>query len=291
MSTKFGSIPLGDSDNETIGSARHSRMSLHGDLKTGPVQFTGYLESDFMNFTPSQSPYRWRQYWAQARYGKWELLGGQAWSMLRPNRKGIATESDMLNTDVIEPAYHVGLVGSRRRQLRLTRTEGNYTMAVAWEANGNWVFKVARESGKIHLEAGGFSGRSDRRGGFLAQVVPLSPKLRIVGQQFSASRGADEALGIAPKFDSGMSAIEGVEAQITKNLELYSYAGFVYAKRAPGNRAVNEYSLGFNRRVPAPGMWGSMLFSLQYSHFNRATWLDRVGHMDYVMYRVRYVIN
>ena len=53
---------------------------------------TIYLESDFMNFTGGQSPYRWRQYWGQAQIGRWEILGGQAWSLLRTNRSGTASD-------------------------------------------------------------------------------------------------------------------------------------------------------------------------------------------------------
>lgn len=64
--TKFGKIPLGDTPWKTIGSARHSRLMLKSELPAGDFPFTTYLESDFMNFTTGQSPWRWRQYWGQS---------------------------------------------------------------------------------------------------------------------------------------------------------------------------------------------------------------------------------
>src|SRR5258708_26141995 len=193
VSTKFGRIPLTDGPGESLGTPRHSRMMLNGDWTAGPIEFSGYLESDFMNFTPRQSPYHWRQYWGQARIGQWEILGGQAWSLRRPNRLGTASDRDTMNTDVIDPAYHVGLLGSRLRQIRVTRTMGNYKAAMAWEGDGNLLTKIVHDKNRQHFEAGAFTGRFGRRGVTASAALTLTSRFRIVTQQYWSKRAAYQA--------------------------------------------------------------------------------------------------
>src|SRR2546423_1538178 len=117
VSTRFGRIPLQDTRSELLFSAGHSRIALCGQVGS----LSGYVETDFLN-APEKQPYRFRQYWGEYRFGQWRILGGQAWSLLRPNRVGIETESGLMNTFVVDPSYHVGLAGLRNRQLRITRT-------------------------------------------------------------------------------------------------------------------------------------------------------------------------
>ena len=57
----------------------------------------GYFESDFLGAVPgnvavssSSATNRLRLYWVDVKKGKLELLGGQSWSMLTPNRKGLS---------------------------------------------------------------------------------------------------------------------------------------------------------------------------------------------------------
>jgi hypothetical protein len=293
VSTKFGKIPLSDTEAESLGSVRHSRLMLKGNLAAGPVQFSGYLESDFMNFTSGQSPYRWRQYWGQAQIGKWEILGGQAWSLLRPNRVGTSSDKDTMSTDVIDPAYHVGLLGSRVRQIRVARTMGAYKAAVAWEGDGNLLTKVVRDKNRQHFELAAFGGRFGRRGVTGSAVVSLTPRLRVVTQQYWSKRAAYQALGVVPAGVNGVSTLEGVEAQLKKSFEVYSYGGIVYASRldSAGNRLVRQWTAGFNHRIGVPAFHAALLLSLQYSHLDRSIWSGRQGAMDFVMYRVRYTFN
>src|ERR1017187_2811124 len=44
VSTHFGNIPLEDTPGESLGSPRHSRLMLKGDLPAGPFHFSAYLE-------------------------------------------------------------------------------------------------------------------------------------------------------------------------------------------------------------------------------------------------------
>jgi hypothetical protein len=291
VSTGFGSIPLSSSPEETITSARHSRLMLTGDRQLGSWVFSAYLESDFMNVTAGQSPYRWRQYWGQAKFGRWELLGGQAWSLMRPNRVGFASDKDVMNTDVIDPAYHVGLLGSRRRQIRLGYNGRTYKAVAAWENTGNFVAKVMRDRNRLHLELAGFTGHRDHRGVSPSAVLGLTSRLRLVTGQYWGKRSAEQVVGGLPSGHNGLSTLEGAEAQVRKSFEVYAYAGWAYAARSGSNRLVREWTLGVNQKERARRLFGNVLLSLQYSRVDRALWVDRTGQMDYLMYRVRYTFN
>jgi hypothetical protein len=196
ISTNFGDIPLEATHGQSFGSLRNSRLQLRGDWGGEGLHFTGYLESDFLNFTPGESDYRWRQYWLRARFHGWEILGGQAWSLLRPNRKGFDSDRDLMNTDVIDAGYHVGLLGSRRRQVRLGRTFGDYRAVFAWETQGNFLAKVTADKGFGHVEAVAFTGHRGRRGVTIAAVLNVTSRLHFVTQEYWSKRAAFEALGV-----------------------------------------------------------------------------------------------
>ena len=291
VSTRFGHMPLAATDGQSIGSLRHSRMMLRGDWSAGGVKLTGYLEADFMNFAAGESPYRWRQYWGQLTVGRWEILAGQAWSLLRPNRTGIASDRGIMNTDVADAGYHVGLAGSRLRQIRVAYTGGPYKVAAAWETNGNLVAKAARDGERAHLELSALTGGQGRRGASASAAIGIGRRLRYVTQQFWAKRCAEEAMGVVPAGVNGLATIEGVEMRLPYKMEIYSYGGAVYGSRSADNRLVSEWTVGVNHQRAMPSLLGSLLLSVQYSQAGRAVWDGRSGSMDFVMVRARYNIN
>jgi hypothetical protein len=292
VNTPFGSIPLRDTDAQYLLSGRHSVMALAVDRPAGPLTFRTYLENDFMNTAPGESPWRWRQYYTRAVYGHWELLGGKAWSLLRPNRAGLDTDRNLMNTDVVEPAYQVGLAGSRRRQIRLGRTFGSgYAAAVAWEGVGNTVAKLVRDTQRLHWEAQGLRGTQDRYGVGWAAVYKLSPHWRLVTQQFAAHRALNESMGLVPAGTSGVSSLQGVESNFAHEVELYAYAGFVRAPHSTGNSLVSQWSAGVNQTTTLPLPHMRLRLSMQYSHVGRATWDHRSGTLDYLMASVRLLLN
>jgi hypothetical protein len=288
ISTKFGGVPLNDTAGQSIVSLRNSRLQLRGDRTWHGVQFTGYFESDFLNVTPRQSDYRWRQYWGRARFGKWELLGGQAWSLLRTNRRGFDSDRDGMHTEVIDAAYHVGLLGSRRRQFRLARSFGDYKAVFAWETQGNFLARLTADKKFGHLEATAFTGHRGRRGVTAAGVVNLAPRLRFVTQEYWSKRAIFEALGVVGAGPNGTATIQGLEFSATKHWEVYSYGGLVYGSQSAGNRLVREWTVGADRRMKVPTLWGSVLMSVQYTKTDRFTWAGRSGEMNFVMWRMRY---
>ena len=291
VSTHFGSIPLESTPEQSLASPRHSRLQLKSDYTWEGLKLSGYLESDFLNCTPAQSDFRWRQYWGRIQFGKWEILGGQAWSLLRPNRTGFASDRDLMNTDVADPAYHVGLVGSRLRQFRLGRTFGDYKAVVAWETQGNFLAKVTADKRFGHLEVAAFTGHRGRRGATVSGVLNLTSRLKFVTQEYWSKRAAYQALGVVPAGPNGMATIQGLEFHPARHVEVYSYGGVVYAAHNTGNRLVREWTVGMDRRTESHALRGAVLLSLQLSRTDRFAWTGQSGEMNFVMYRVRYTFN
>lgn len=131
IGTNFGSIPYNNTVagrlTETRLSAQNSRIGLRADAKVGGANVLGYLESDFLGFNPgnvgvssNSSGLRLRVYWVDVRKGKFEFLGGQSWSMITPNRKGISPlPGDIFFTQDIDVNYQAGLVWGRIPQFRM----------------------------------------------------------------------------------------------------------------------------------------------------------------------------
>jgi hypothetical protein len=289
--TRFGLIPLGETPGELLVSPGHSRLQLRADSADIPVHLTGYIENDFLATTRGGTPFRWRQMWGAARWRGWELMAGKAWSLLRPNRAGITSDGGLMNTLVIEPAYHVGLVGSRIRQVRLARQFGDYHAVVSWEANGDFVAKVTADKSFAHLELAGMTGRHDQRGVSAAAVVRVHGPLRFVTQQYWSKRAAALALGVVPAGVNGGSSLEGIEIAAGRHVDLYAYAGWVWASRSDGNRVVGEYTAGGNYRVPVPSLHGIAQLGLQFSQIDRELWSGSRGRMNCLLTQFRYSFN
>jgi hypothetical protein len=149
IATAFGTIPYNNQLpqgrlSETHFSAQYSRLSLKVDAPLPKsTKLTAYVESDFLGFQPANSyitansdSLRLRVYWADVRRGKWEVLGGQEWSMITPNRVGISP----LTPDVFyslneDPNFQVGLIWARQPQFR-----------VVYHPSENWAFGASLEN-------------------------------------------------------------------------------------------------------------------------------------------------
>jgi hypothetical protein len=137
----FSSIPYNNTAagqlSETRFSAQNSRIGLRVDSGFGDTKVLGYLESDFLgagptnqNVTSNSDALRMRVYFVDVRHGDWELLAGQDWSMMTPNRKGISpVPSDIFYTQNVDTNYQNGLVWARQPQIRVV-----YHPAAEWAA-------------------------------------------------------------------------------------------------------------------------------------------------------------
>jgi len=276
VNTRFARIPLQETPSETLFSPGHSRLQICG--QAGGLSV--YVESDFLN-APGKEPYRFRQYWGEYRIGKWRILGGQAWSLLRPNRSGIYSEGGLMNTLVVDPAYEVGLAGLRNRQVRITRDEGNWHVAVSYEHGNSFLAKLAHDTPRLHLEAAGV-GSASRRGASVAAVIHARRGIDIVTQQVVSRGVGPELLGAVPPFVTADATIEGLEMRVRPTLELFAYGGLVYGGRSSGNRTVRQWSAGFIRHLFAEQPWGAASVAAQVSQTDRSTWPGGSGAMNYV---------
>jgi hypothetical protein len=131
IGSSFGSIPFSNTVpgqlTETRFSAQNSRVALKVTGALGENKFTGYVEADFLGFLPNNAhvtsnsdSQRLRLYWVDVNRGKWEFLGGQSWSFLTPNRKGLSPmPADIFYSQDMDTNYQVGLTWTRAPQLRI----------------------------------------------------------------------------------------------------------------------------------------------------------------------------
>ena len=132
IATAFQSLPFNNTPagrlSENHFSAQYSRLSLKVDAPvTDATSLTGYVEADFLGFQPANAfitansnSLRMRVYWANVKHGNWEVLGGQEWSLLTPNRVGLSPYTpDVFYTYNEDPNFQVGLIWARQAQFRV----------------------------------------------------------------------------------------------------------------------------------------------------------------------------
>jgi hypothetical protein len=130
LGTAFATIPYSNTVlgglSETRFTAQGSRLSLRADETFGPAKVFGYAEADFNGYLPpngyvstNSDSLRLRVYFTDLKSGRWELLAGQSWSMLTPNRVGVSPFlSEIYNTLHLDSNYQVGLTYARQTQIR-----------------------------------------------------------------------------------------------------------------------------------------------------------------------------
>jgi hypothetical protein len=146
IGSNFGAIPYSNTPqgklSESRFSAQNSRIGLRVDAPVNGATVLGYLEADFLGLVPANAAVtsnsdslRLRLYWVDVRKGPFEIVGGQSWSMLTPNRKGIsALPSDLFYSQVIDVNYMAGLTWSRQPGIRfLLHPSRSVTMGIAVE--------------------------------------------------------------------------------------------------------------------------------------------------------------
>ncbi|HJX88877.1 MAG TPA: hypothetical protein VJ372_00190, partial [Pyrinomonadaceae bacterium] len=100
LGTNFGSIPFSNTTSGQLSEYRstmqNSRLGLRLDTRLRGTDVLGYVETDFNGFSPTNvavttnsNNLRVRLFWLDVRKHKWELLAGQSWSLLTPNRQGL----------------------------------------------------------------------------------------------------------------------------------------------------------------------------------------------------------
>ncbi len=147
IGTSFGSIPFNNTilgrDTEEKFSTQNSRIGLRVESDAGGGHVTGYLEADFLGYLPpngnvtsNSDSLRMRLYWVDYRYHKIEVLGGQSWSLLTPNRVGLsALPGDLFYGQEMDTNYLLGLTWARQTGIR-----------VILHPTNNWAIGVSAEN-------------------------------------------------------------------------------------------------------------------------------------------------
>ena len=156
VATSFAGVPMSNTAagriQEFRSSAANSRVTLTiTEHPTKNLTVTGYLEGDFYGNQPTSlfvtsnaNTFRMRHFWASAAKGKWEVLGGQTWPLLTPNRVGITPVSSNVFVTLGEDSnYMTGLIWGRPGQLRVT-----------YHANKNWTIAAAVENPEQFVTTG-----------------------------------------------------------------------------------------------------------------------------------------
>jgi len=133
VATSFAAVPFSNTAagrmDEFRSSAANSRVTLT--ITESPIKnvtVTGYLEGDFsgnqatsLYVTSNSNTFRMRHFWVNVEKGKWEVLGGQTWTLLTPNRVATSPVSSNVFVGLGEDSnYLTGLVWGRPGQLRVT---------------------------------------------------------------------------------------------------------------------------------------------------------------------------
>ncbi|MCX6629038.1 MAG: hypothetical protein NTW28_15580 [Candidatus Solibacter sp.] len=130
VATSFGAVPFSNTAagrmQEFRSSATNSRVTLTiTENPTKNLAVTGYLEVDFtgnqpagMWVTSNSSTMRMRHFWVNVQRKKWELLGGQTWSLMIPNRSGVNSSNVFLGFGE-DANYLPGLIWVRPGQFRI----------------------------------------------------------------------------------------------------------------------------------------------------------------------------
>jgi len=169
--TSFGSIPYNNTLpqaalTELRFTAQTSRLSMLVNIPVSDeTHVRGYVESDFNGFQPpnayistNSSTFRLRLFWGDIRHGKWEVLAGQSWSLLTPNRVGLSPmPADIFTSYRLDTNYLAGLTYLRQAGVR-----------AVYHATDWWTIGASLENAQQYVPssvvfpgAGFFSGQFD----------------------------------------------------------------------------------------------------------------------------------
>ena len=225
VSTPFNSLTMPGASqsqlSEFFGSARQSKITTFVEGHAGNVDLSSYVSADFLSAgvtsTSTQTngyTLRLRQAWGQVKFANGlSFLGGQAWSLVTEDAKGIAADDDMGKTNdvrpkTIDPSYNVGFDFARQYGIRLTKSFGdkvaiafaleNPQATVSTHGNpNNYLFTQAGASNSYNTTAAyGFNPAPD----IIAKIA------------FDPGFGHYEIYGLVDRFTDRIFPCENVSA-------------------------------------------------------------------------------
>ena len=136
VNTPFNSVPFSGSSQAHVtefnASGRQSRLSLLAEGKVSSAKIGAYYEADFLsagtNSNNNQSNryvMSQRQLFAQGAFNNgWTFTGGQMWSLVAEDRKGLDNRSEALPM-TIDAQYNVGFSWARQYGFRVAKNFDN----------------------------------------------------------------------------------------------------------------------------------------------------------------------
>lgn len=157
IGTNFAGIPVGNSAfqdhlSEFRLSMQNSRIGFRIDAMIKGAHVIGYMESDYLGNNPgnvsvssNSNTLRSRLYWVDVQKDKWEVLGGQTWSLMTPGRSGISPlPGNIFFSQDIDVNYQAGLFWGRIPELRfVVRPTSKVAFALALDSPEQYVGKSA----------------------------------------------------------------------------------------------------------------------------------------------------
>ena len=213
ISTPFNSLTMPGASqsrlSEFFGSARQSKITTFVEGHVGHVDLSSYVSADFLSAGVTSTStetngytLRLRQAWGQARFENgWSFLGGQAWSLVTEDAKGIAPDDDMGKTNdvrpkTIDPNYNAGFLFARQYGLRLTKSFGD-KVAVAFAVENPQATLTTHGNASNYLL--GEAGASNSYNTTANYSFNPSPDL-IAKIAFDPGFGHYEIFGLADRF-------------------------------------------------------------------------------------------
>ena len=275
LQTNFGSIPY---NNVLTGrltedklSVANSRIGFRVDARVRDANVMGYYEGDFVggvgngaNNTQVSSNsllYRIRLYWVDIRKGKFEMLAGQSWSMITPNRKQIsALPGDLFYSQVVDVNYMNGLTWGRIPGIRfLYHPSNKVTMGVSLE-NAAQYFGGSGGGGTPTLPA--------------LLAAPIAPELDQNVANGVATPNVHPDIIAKAAFDPG-SRVHFEVAGVESTVKLFNPLTQASFTKAGGGGSLNgNFELVKNFRVVTNNFWsdgeGRYLFGVAPNFIVRA---------------------
>ena len=130
IGTNFAQTPYNNSSighlSEANFSTQNSRIGFRVDSTVLGAKVLGYFEADFLGNQPGNvyvtsnaDTFRMRNVFVDVEKNGFEVLGGQDWSLMTPNRKGLSPlPTDIFYTQDMDTNYQAGLVWARQSQFR-----------------------------------------------------------------------------------------------------------------------------------------------------------------------------
>jgi len=166
IATNFGAIPFSNTTQGQLSEYRltgqYSRFDVDVRGKFGANDVQGYCEADFSGNDAANvyqivngHTLRLRLCWMNLKRGNWEIMGGQTWSWLMPNRDGVGPNlADLVLTYNEDQDVQVGLPFTRAAEFR-----------VAYHFNEHWAMGLGIEDPNQFI------------GGFVALPTAFSSQL------------------------------------------------------------------------------------------------------------------